>query len=397
MNILFMTQMYPPVYSGGYEIVCQQVVDSLHGKGHQITVLTSSLDKETVGPEPNIYRLLHYFTPKPRGGIQKRLFQIAQIFLARQNYIIARNLIQEINPDLVFVWQMQFTTLQPVFAAQNLDCPLVFKFGSHWLIQFKEELEILSSLQVWLRKAQMGFRDFSDLKIQGAVYTSQHLIDQTREAGIFPLHNVLIPNSIPDEAVIPEINRLFDSIRPLKMVYIGRFSDAKGTPTAVKALSYLVNEKHLNSITLTLIGKGLPEFLPSLQLLIEEEKLTDHIQFREFIPWDQVLKALEEFDILLFPTPEFEGFGMAVIEAMAKGLIVVASDINGPNGIISSEIDGILVPPGDWQAMGEAVYNMLEHPESARLIQSTALEKVRTNYSQSSAMKMYEEFLRSLY
>ena len=73
------------------------------------------------------------------------------------------------------------------------------------------------------------------------------------------------------------------------------------------------------------------------------------MEFRGFRP--DMGSELERVDAMIHASVIPEPFGQVVIEGMAAGLAVVASDAGGPAEVITHEVDGLLYPPGDVAAL----------------------------------------------
>lgn len=92
----------------------------------------------------------------------------------------------------------------------------------------------------------------------------------------------------------------------------------------------------------------------------------------------------------------FEGFGNVIVEAMALGVPVVASDCpSGPGEIIEDEKDGLLVPLGDWKAMARRCQQLLGDEGLKRIIGEAGRAKART-FEVSTMVSAFEEYLSEM-
>jgi glycosyltransferase involved in cell wall biosynthesis len=90
---------------------------------------------------------------------------------------------------------------------------------------------------------------------------------------------------------------------------------------------------------------------------------------------DELRDIYDQHGIFLFPS-FFEGFGKAFLEAMSRGLCVVASDAGAMHDIIDGH-NGILVPPGDAVALADAALKIISDPDSAAAMSAVAARKAR--------------------
>ena len=98
---------------------------------------------------------------------------------------------------------------------------------------------------------------------------------------------------------------------------------------------------------------------------------------------------LNSADIFILPSLQ-EGFGLAVLEAMACGLPVVASRVGGIPEIITNPKLGTLIPPDDAEAIAAAVCSFLENPQSARDVGQNGAEHVRKKFGLKSMVRQLE-------
>lgn len=139
------------------------------------------------------------------------------------------------------------------------------------------------------------------------------------------------------------------------MLYAARFAEGKGHAPLIDAIALLKKRTTL-PFTLALAGDG-PMLEPTKQQ-VKELDLEDCVAFLGF---RQDMKNLYKgADLCVCPSQQ-EALSYFLIEAMASGLPVVATDVGGNSDIVNGDAgDGLLVPYGDADAMAEAVRRMME-------------------------------------
>ena len=132
-------------------------------------------------------------------------------------------------------------------------------------------------------------------------------------------------------------------------------------------------QQEMPTLHLVLVGIG-----PIEKELKEQYGGLPNVHFlgwREDIP--QILKAS---DIFVLPSLR-EAFGLVLIEAMASGVAVVATDNGGTKDIIEHGKSGYLVPPADSEKLADAIRIILTNPDQKRDIEKAALERVKTHFT----------------
>lgn len=136
---------------------------------------------------------------------------------------------------------------------------------------------------------------------------------------------------------------------------VANFEDKKDHPTLLRAAA-LLRSRH-PGLRLVLAGFGPRE--AALRALADELGLGDAVVWTG--SRDDVPALLPAFDVLAH-APRFEGFGLAPLEAMAAGVPVVASDVDGLPEVLGSPPAGLLVPSGDPGALAVALDALLGDP-----------------------------------
>ena len=143
-----------------------------------------------------------------------------------------------------------------------------------------------------------------------------------------------------------------DGVR--RILFVGRFEESrKGFRYLIRALP-LVRQQFPN-VRLVVIGPGDPEKYANLM----ERYGVDNVDFRGFVSLEDKARYYASVDVCCVPSTGNESFGYVVVEPMAAGRAVVASDIPGYRSVLTPGHDGVLVEPRDPQALALALVRTL--------------------------------------
>ncbi|MCR2029528.1 glycosyltransferase family 4 protein [Alistipes timonensis] len=143
--------------------------------------------------------------------------------------------------------------------------------------------------------------------------------------------------------------------------YVGRLESDKGVFELLDSLKQI--EKTLN-YQATFIGYGPAE--SALRERIKVFELQSRIQLKNGVPQTELHRFYSNFDLLIFPSKYCESLGLVGIEAMACGTPVVGSDIGGISSYLKDGYNGFLVPPGNADAISDAIVRYVQMPETER-------------------------------
>ena len=140
--------------------------------------------------------------------------------------------------------------------------------------------------------------------------------------------------------------------RPSEVVVgsVARLSPEKGLDVLLRAAARLIERG--TPVRVVLAGDG--PWRVRLRRMAERLGIAGRVDFRGELPHEQVPALLAELDIFVLPS-RAEGFGVAALEAQAMELPVVASRVHGIPDVVEDGRTGLLVPPGDEQALAEAI------------------------------------------
>ncbi len=179
-------------------------------------------------------------------------------------------------------------------------------------------------------------------------------------------HYRVIPNGVH---VDPDVLACAGHEHPgdtLRLLFVGQSVERKGLPLLLRSFEAL--REHIET-ELTVIGPTHEELAP---LMVDDRdvrvlgKVDDQRKHEE----------LRRADLLVAPSLHGESFGMVLTEAFAAGTPVVASDIAGYRDVVRNGVDGVLVTPGDAQALAETLRDISEEPERRREMARAAARDV---------------------
>lgn len=173
----------------------------------------------------------------------------------------------------------------------------------------------------------------------------------------------------------------------IRIVQLSRLIPEKGHSLALQALKELENYPW----QLDIIGSG--ECEQSLKQLAQSLGIANRVHFLGSKSQEYLFENLKAYDILLQPSTA-EGFGLTVIEAMAAGVAVVASDIDGLKEATAYGELATLFKSGDAHALAEALKALFDHPaklSELQRVQSAAAEKFHIASTVKQYLKEYEQ------
>ena len=175
---------------------------------------------------------------------------------------------------------------------------------------------------------------------------------------------------------------------PLTIGAVGRFTSEKGHLVLVRAFPRVL-EKHRGA-RLVLVGSGEME-----ERLREEVARLGIARSVLFTGERDSVGALPEFHLFVQPSL-YESQGLAILEAMAAGRPVVATDVGGVSDVVQDGVTGLLVPPDDPGRMADAILRLAGDRRGAAEMAERARDLVREGYTARRMVEDYAQLYRRL-
>ncbi len=172
-------------------------------------------------------------------------------------------------------------------------------------------------------------------------------------------------------------------------VFVGRLSPEKDCATLLRAFAAVSGR--VPSLTLAIAGAG--PCRADLERLAADLSLGTRVEFLGDVA--DVPGLLRRASLLILPSLS-EGMPVAVLEAMASGLPVIATDVGGTPEVVDHGVTGVLVPPSDVPRLAETIADVATHPELARTMGAQGRRRVEAGFDVRTMVARYEGLYRDL-
>jgi glycosyltransferase involved in cell wall biosynthesis len=170
---------------------------------------------------------------------------------------------------------------------------------------------------------------------------------------------------------------------------IGRLVWQKGFEYFIEAIPNVLKE--IPEAMFLIVGEG--ELKEKLKVKSEKLKVKDSLIFTGFR--NDIKEILQSIDVLVMPSL-LEGLPMILLEAMAMGKPIIATDIEGIKEVLENVKTGLLVPPKDPKALTDAIVDLLIHRDKAYQMGNKARTVVNEQFSVDTMVEKVEEVYQEL-
>ncbi|MBN9246546.1 MAG: GT4 family glycosyltransferase PelF, partial [Hyphomicrobium sp.] len=204
-----------------------------------------------------------------------------------------------------------------------------------------------------------------------------------------PKHSRALPNGIDIASLSTRAARSREKKEKGRTVIgmVARLDLIKDHDTLLQALNLVCLQ--VPNCELWIVGDGAQRV--TLEDLARSLGIADRVKFlgnRSDVP-----ELLGQMDVYAFSTTRAEGFGIALIEAMAAGVAIVASDVPACREVLGNGEAGIIVPPGDVTKLAEAIVELLQNQGLRSNICAAAARRVQREYSIEKCAARWEALL----
>ncbi len=222
-----------------------------------------------------------------------------------------------------------------------------------------------------------GFLAWAARRSDHVVAISNYTAGELRELADVPIEIIPYTTSLPDVDSAPAGR---DGTGPV--LFVGRLVERKGVAHLIEAIARLGRGDE--GARLEIVGDG-PE-RPGLEALAGRLGVASRVVFRGKIPPDELQASYARAAVCVLPSVldargDTEGLGVVLLEAMNHGTPVIASRVGGIPDIVEDGVSGLLVPPGDADALAAAVRRLRDDPVLARRLGEAGRRRLRERFS----------------
>ena len=396
MNICFLSLDYPsPSGGGGVGIQVRTLGRTLVQAEHRVTVVALSVPGLSPFSEDNGIRVYRF----PRGNLHWYVYKMPGVgplltlaLRELEDGWAAYRLVRELHAQQPFDLIEGTETGALGVALWLREVPLVIRLhGEHYTFhKYTPDLPLTPGIRLSRVLQRVAMR-----RARVLISPSQaHAGEIATELGSGHPPIKVIPNCIDLDRVPHSDGEARDEATVL---FVGRLDRYKGIPLLLEAAGRVVRE--FPRTRFVLAGAPHPTLARSeIDALIQRYALNEHVRLLGHVPWEQLTTWYLRATVCVLPS-YYETFGIAALEPMAFGVPVVVTRAGGLPEVVEDGVTGILVPPGDPQALAEAVVLLLRDPDMRERMGQAGRERVLEQFTAERiaprTLKLYKSVRRS--
>jgi glycosyltransferase involved in cell wall biosynthesis len=355
---------FPAISAEGMSVYVHNLTLKLLDKGHEVTIITRGF-----GPR----------IQEDRVRVANRVARVFRVptvpiypFHVHIQGVIANVLIRSLESQLdllhihspyVPAIKTSLPTITTIHGLEKLTTAQFEKKGFRQLL-YRMSADIFGSMESNL---------FRNSQLLTAV--SDHFFSELEAFYGVRRKGVVVGNGVDEARFVPLAN---DETRKLGdyVLHVGRMEYGKGLFDLVRCAKYVCDERP--KVSFVLVGNG--PLLPSIRREAERMGIKSRIVFAGYLTGRRLIESYQNAGVCIFPS-YYEGLPTVILEAMACGIPVVATNIRAHAGVISNGANGFLVPVRSPHNMARMISMLLDDEDSRRVVGKAARQTVEENYT----------------
>jgi glycosyltransferase involved in cell wall biosynthesis len=416
MRIALVVHKFPPASVGGTEIYTQNLAQELAARGHEVFVFYRSDQDAARGGSPweeragfRAYRFSRALDPASASPWA----QFMDTFANRDAEQAFERFLREINPDIVHFQHVMLLSYRLIEQARRYGLPVILTLHDYWFLCSVSQLvwpnaqvcrgkalglncarcvltfRVRSPLMHALRPVAAPLLQIRDALVRRAAHQadlwiapSHFLIQQYIAAGFPEGRFVYLENGIDLERIRRFAHQPSVDGR-VRVTFLGSLAWQKGVHILVEAFNGLPAD--VARLRIWGDPKVFPAYTDRLRRLLSHPDA----QWMGGVANDRVGEVLADTDVMVLPSLWYENSPVAIQEARAAGVPVVASGLGALAEKVHDKVDGLLFPPGDAAGLRQALQRLVNEPD--------LLSSLRRGTSPAMDMPQHVQRLEEIY
>ena len=390
MNILILTDYYPPEKLGGVGEIAKNLKHAYESRGHRTTVLTTGEKNEN---------------DRTQGVIRSTKRLILGVF---RNNIIALRMIIRAEVDVINLHQSATTlfllckpffrhfpfvinSFQVSYFTEFQEIRTVTLEGRTFRPRFKEYLEkfLFAPVHIALDFIGYGLSDIVTIVSNSGRNEFSNTYGKVWRKAVQVIPNGVNPLKFKFDETEAYPNLQGKISGKVVLTYVGVFRVRKRVFNLLYALREVLKQN--KQIVLLLVGGG-RGYETQIRALAQELGVEEHVVFVGKVPNEDIPRLLKLTDVFCLLSA-YEGMPVAILEAMSMGKPVLSSDVSGMKDLIQNGKNGILTPVDDIQAIIQALKSLVSNNENRRKLGEQARKDIVEKYSWNVIAQKYVDLL----
>ena len=361
IKVLMVNYEFPPIGGGG-GTTTRFLAKYLAKLGVDVTVLTANPGKDDYLDHPEGFRI-HYVGPKKNKLTTTHLPELARFALTIIYY--SHDVIRTYNPDLIHsffavpsgsigLYCKKAFNIPYITSALGADVP-GFNIGD-W------RLDVYHSLTKFITKSIWNNSSF-------IVANSNSLKESCNKFS--PTHNVkVITNGVDGEIFYPLRDKNY-SENSINLLYVSRLTLQKKIGVLIKACAIL-NTRGTTNFKLTVVGDG--HLKNEMFQKIKEYKIENKVNFSGWKNLEELPDIYRNADVFILPSV-MEGMSSVALQAMACGLPIIASRVQGFEQVLEDNVNGLFAEYNNPDDFANAIEKLIKSKELREKMSKKSMEK----------------------
>ena len=384
LNVLMVNHEFPPIGGGG-GTTTRFLAKYLARLGVEVSIVTAKPGKEDFFFHPDGFKL-YYVGPTKTNIETSHIPEMTRFIIA--SLFKSRRIIKEIKPDLIHsfftipagcfgLYSKKIFGIPYITSTLGADVP-GFNIGD-WRLNVYHSITKSFSRSIW--------------KNSSFVIANSESLKESCNKFMPNLNIGVITNGVDSEIFYPDLSRKINKNNCVQLLFISRLSSQKGVESLIKACGIL-KKKNIENYKLTIVGDG--PLKDKMFSLVNEYAIKDKINFLGWRKLEDLPDIYRSSDVFILPSV-MEGMPSVVLQAMACGLPVIGTKVEGFQEVLEDNVNGLTVAYNDTENLSNAIKKLIDSPELRKKMSDMSIKKSKQFLWESIAKKYLELYKETIF